>query len=120
MNKTEFIKICTMKADGYTLQEIADAMGCSKQYIHQLLNETLCEKGRKIPSKFVYRNLAREILNTYRSVPKFCEDKGLKYNRMCDLLRDRRRVTLDEAIFFSDLFNKDIRYLFEKKAKEVG
>ena len=115
MNKLEFVKICTMRADGYTYQEIADAMGCSKQNIHQILKETLREKGRKMPSNFIYRNLAREILSTYGGVPKFCEETGLKYRRTYDMITGRVRVTLDEAIFFSDLFGKDIRYLFEKK-----
>ena len=118
MTRSDLIKICTMRIDGYTYQEIADAMGCSKQNIHQILKETLREKGRKMPSNFIYRNLGREILNTYGGIPKLCEETGLKHGRIYDMITGRVRVTLDEAIFFSDLFGKDIRYLFERKETE--
>lgn len=118
MNKVKFIEICTMRADGYTYQEIADALGCTKQNVHEILKNTLRENGRRMPSNFVYRNLGREILNTYGGVPSLCEATGLKYRRTYDMITGRVRVTLDEAIFFSDLFSKDIRYLFERKETE--
>lgn len=115
MRREELMKVCEMRANGCTYQEIGDALGYTKQHIQQTMKEMLADHGCKISSKTVYPNLEREIKIKHRTVKKFVESNGLKYKRICDILYGKTRAYLEEAIYMSDYFGRDIGYLFDRK-----
>ena len=118
MTKEEFLKVCEMRYNHYTYQEIADELGCSKQHIHTFLKETLNKKDPTVHKIIIYPNLATEIKHTYRTVKCFCETKERNYRHTCDMLSGRVKPTLEDAMFFSELFDKDINYLFHKRERK--
>lgn len=115
MTREELIKAATMRIDGYTYQEIAKEMNFTKQNVHQCLKAIVTKKEHEIPRNVVYRNLYREIRRTYGNLAYFCEVTGKPYRRIYDLCTGRVKVLLDEAVFLSELLNKDIDYLFTRK-----
>ena len=115
MTREELAKACTMRAKGDTYQAIADELGYTKQNVQQCIANMKNHKPhRKTKLKTIYPNLRTEIEQAYGSVFEFCESTGLTYRHVCDMIIGRVRILLDEAIFFSELFGKDIAYLFEK------
>lgn len=117
MNKNEIIKVCNMRADGYTLQAIADEMGCSKQYVHQSLKHFFELGNTHWYTNSPYPNLVNEIISQYNKLTAFSKQINIKHHRIYNIVNGNAKVTLDEAIMLSDILGKDIRYLFEKSAE---
>lgn len=115
MSKEEIIKMCEMRADGYTYEEIGNSLGYTKQHVQHTLTTMLKNGCYKISTKTIYPNLEREIKINHKTTTAFAKNTGFKYKRICDVLHGRAKVLLDEAIFLSEYFNKDISYLFNKK-----
>lgn len=64
MTKEQKVKMYSMYLDGCTYQEIGDKFGVSRQYVYQLLSESLTNKrGRptKLSELCVYEGLSRFI-----------------------------------------------------------
>lgn len=116
MTRENLIKVCTMRIDGCTYQEIADELGCSKQNIQQTLTALLGTSESKYYSKSIYPNLTREIRMKYHKLTDFSEASGIDYRRLQALLVGRVKVSVDEALAISTMLGKDVTYLFEKKA----
>ena len=57
MTKEEKIDAFTMRLDGYTLQEIGDKYGLTKERIRQILEKS-CKNERNTMKNYVYPNLA--------------------------------------------------------------
>lgn len=115
MLKEELIKACEMRANGYTYEEIGNSLGYTKQHIQQTLKDMLKNDGCKISSKTIYPNLEREIKIKHKTITDFVKNTGCKYKRICDILYGKTKVLLEEAIMFSEYFEKDIYYLFAEK-----
>lgn len=118
MTRENLIKMCTMRIDGSTYQEIADELGCSKQNIQQTLTALLGTNESKYYSKSIYPNLTREIRMKYHKLTDFSEASGIDYRRLQALLIGRVKVSIDEALAISTMLGKDVTYLFEKKEKQ--
>lgn len=115
MTRENLIKMCTMRIDGSTYQEIADELGCTKQNIQQTLTALLGTNESRYYSKSIYPNLTREIRIKYHKLTDFSEASGIEYRRLQGLLTGKVKVSVDEALAITKILNKDITYLFEKK-----
>ena len=115
MTRSDLIKICTMRIDGYTYQEIADEMGCTKQNIQQTFTDLLSESNSRYYSKSIYPNLIKEIRIKYHKLTDFSKASGIKYARLQGMLTGRVKMSLAEAISIGKILDKDIAYLFERK-----
>lgn len=115
MLREQLVQACTMRADGYTYEEIGKHLGYTKQHIQQELVKMLQTKDYKISEKTIYPNLLREIKIKYKTMKAFAQNTGFNYRRICAVLDGESKALLDEAIFLSEHFNKDILYLFDKK-----
>lgn len=118
MTRENLIKMCTMRIDGCTYQEIADEMKCSRQNIQQTLTNLLSANESRYYSKSIYPNLTREIRIQHHKLTDFSKASGIEYRRLQGLLMGKVKVSIDEAIIITKLLDKDVTYLFEKKIKE--
>lgn len=115
MTREALIKICTMRIDGYTYQEIADEMGCTKQNVQQTIKDITDSRKNRFFSHSVYPNLIREIRIKHHSITEFSRISGIDYRRLQGLLTGKVKVSITEAITICKLFDKDVAYLFERK-----
>ena len=118
MTRETLIKICTMRIDGYTYQEIADELECSRQNIQQTIQNIISETKSRCYSKSIYPNLMREIRTNYDTLTDFAKASGVDYRRLQSMLTGRVKVSITEVIAICKLFDKDVAYLFEKKTEE--
>ena len=115
MTRETLIKVCTMRIDGYTYQEIADELKCSRQNIQQTIQDIVTESKSRCYSKSVYPNLMREIRNRYSTLTNFSKESGVDYRRLQAMLAGRIKVSIPEVITICKFLNEDVGYLFERK-----
>ena len=115
MTRTEMITAFEMRVDNYTYQEIADSLGYSRQHIHQALKNTLGTADIKISSKTIYPNLEKAIKSKHKTVSAFLPNTPFKSARIRDILYGKVKVSLEEAVWLSEYFDREITYLFKKK-----
>ena len=120
MTRAELMKACEMRADGYTYQEIADDLGYTKQNVQQIMVNLLRNDGYQISPTTIYPNLEREIKVKHKKILNFSKSTGIKSGRVHAILSGKVKVLLDEALWYREYFDKDIDYLFEKRAKKVN
>lgn len=66
MTREQKIEAYTMRLDGYTLQEIADKFGVSKQRIHQIIPGSLATRGNL--ERCIYPNIKAWLLEKEMSI----------------------------------------------------
>ena len=118
MTRENLIKMCTMRVDGYTYQDIADEMGCTRQNIQQTLTALLGTNESRYYQNSIYPNLTKEIRIQHHKLTDFAKASGIDYRRLQGLLVGRGKISIDEVIIITKVLNKDVTYLFEKKAKQ--
>ena len=115
MTREQLIKICTMRIDGYTYQEIADEFNCSRQNIQQTIRDIMDARKNRFYSHSIYPNLTREIRDRHYKLTDFSKASGIEYRRLQAMLTGRVKVSITEAITICKLLDKDVTYLFERK-----
>lgn len=118
MTRENLIKMCTMRIDGYTYQDIADEMGCTRQNAQQTLTALLGTNESRYYQNSIYPNLTKEIRIQHHKLTDFAKASGIDYRRLQGLLVGRGKISIDEVIIITKMLNKDVTYLFEKKAKQ--
>ncbi len=120
--KEQILKIVQMRLDGYTLQQIADEYGITKQCIQQKLssitkNHTI-RKGvvRKIDEKIIYPNLAKWIFDNGYSVSSFAKYLGMSApNNLLIKLHGDRNINMTEIKRMLEFTGQTFEYLFAEK-----
>lgn len=120
--KEQILKIVQMRLDGYTLQQIADEYGVTKQCIQQKLssitkNHTI-RKGlvRKIDEKIIYPNLAKWIFDNGYSVSSFAWSLGMSSpNNLLIKLHGERSINMAEIRKILEFTGQAFEYLFAEK-----
>lgn len=91
MTNEELLQAFSYRLEGLTFQDISEKLGYSKQNIQHELSRVLTE--RKVSKRFRtewFKNrpeLARIILNQYRSLTNFCKATGCDYRSLQGLLQ---------------------------------
>lgn len=115
MTRENLIKMCTMRIDGCTYQEIADEMECTRQNVQQTLSALLGTNESRYYQNSIYPNLTKEIRIQHHKLTDFAKASGIDYRRLQGLLVGRGKISIDEVIIITKVLNKDVAYLFEKK-----
>lgn len=62
MTREDTLKMMEMRMDGYTLQEVADYYGVTRQCVSQILHRVLSENKNAVRCKCIYPGLANWML----------------------------------------------------------
>lgn len=123
--KEQILKIVQMRLDGYTMQQIANEYGTTKQCIQQKLSALTrsCtpKQGciKKIDEKIIYPNLARWIFDNGYSVSSFakCLDMS-NSNNLLIKLHGERSINISEIKRILEFTGRTFEYLFVEKVAE--
>lgn len=120
--KEQILKIVQMRLDGYTMQQIADEYGVTKQCIQQKIssitkNYTPRQGGvRKIDEKIIYPNLAKWIFDNGYSVGSFAKRLGMSCsNNLLIKLHGERSINMAEIRRMLEFTGRTFEYLFAEK-----
>ena len=102
MNIEEKIDICAMKLNGYTLQEIGDKYGVSRERIRQILQGICNPKPRRCHADWLYPNIA-----------KWANESRISNNRLGELLGVTNTAVRNYMIGKRDLPKRVIDKLIE-------
>lgn len=120
--KKQILKIVQMRLDGYTMQQIADEYGVTKQCIQQkisvLTRDYTSKQGcvRKIDKKIIYPNLAKWIFDNGYSVSSFAKYLGMSDpNNLLIKLHGERKINMAEIKRMLQFTGQTFEYLFAEK-----
>ena len=121
--KEQILEIVQMRLDGYTLQQIADKFGTTRQCIQQKLSclakNSTPKQGcvRKNDEKIIYPNLAKWIFDNGYSVSTFAKEIGMSSsNNLLIELHGDRNINMMEIKKMLELTKTPFEYLFVEKA----
>lgn len=120
--KEQILKIVQMRLDGYTLQQVADEYGVTKQCIQQKLSAITknytSRQGevRKIDEKIIYPNLAKWIFDNGYSVSSFAKYLEISgANSLLIKLHGERNINMKEIKRILAFTGLPFEYLFAEK-----
>lgn len=92
MTRDEKIQAFAMRIDGYTLEEIADKFGVTREWIRQMLYKSVsCDNYRR---KYVYPEITKWMFENNINQKDICEMTGYKQNAVSYILIGRNQPSL--------------------------
>lgn len=108
-----------MRANGFTLQEVADRFGVSKQAISKNIPQHYysCQKCRDL-GKIVYPGFRRFMMENRYTVSRLAKACGIRYAALYNALsgkHDPSKTTIDRMLSFTGMtyeeaFGKEVRH----------
>lgn len=123
-SKERLMDIIQMRLDGYTIQQIADKYGVTKQCIQQQLSiiaGNAKPRPRGIDERVAYPNLAKWMIDN--KVPKYKLSGMVGMTSKCTTsikakLYGERDFSMTEIKKLLEITGQTFEYLFEEKSKE--
>lgn len=126
-SKEKILEMVQMRIDGYTLQQIADKYGVSKQCVQQQLSiiaGNASPRPKGIDEKIIYPNLAKWMADNRIPKYKLSEMIGLKSKCTANIrfkLLGERDFSITEIKKLLEITGQTFEYLFvEKEGEEDG
>lgn len=92
MTREEKIGMFCMRMDGYTLQEIGNKYGITREYVRQILD---VGKRKDISQKIVYPGLKQYLVENKMSVRKLSFLIGTQYQTALNTLHGKSKPGMD-------------------------
>jgi len=89
LNKERFMDMVSMKFDGYTLQEIGNKYGVSKQYVQESFS-SFFTPNKDAVRNCIYPNLKKRCLENKISVKQLSEMTGVNHTTIRDFFKGKR------------------------------
>lgn len=113
--KEEKLDVFAMRIDGFTLQEIGDKYGVTREAIRSMLSATCGESGI-VKRRYVYPNIAEWMMEKHMTQTELCKKIGIAQNTVSSIMRGRQNpnfsfvtailqltgMTFDEAFYKGD------------------
>lgn len=121
MTNEQIEEMGKMRNDGYTLQEIADKFGVSKQWVAQLIPTGGYKMNPETLDKMVYPNIANWMRKNHYNMRKLVSETGLTLQTLRRMLiegRDPRKYQIDKILKVTGLTYEVAFYKEEQKDAE--
>lgn len=121
MTKQVKLDMFSMRLDGYTLQEIADRYGISKERVRQVMKVgSMDKKMGESKKKWVYPNAIKWAERNHISVYRIAADTGITPNTLHNALKGKHqpnKTTIDALLRVSGMTYEEFFY---QPGKEEG
>ena len=117
MTREEKIDAFTMRLDGYTLQEIGDKYGLTRERIRQMFASITNESGisRK---NYIYPNISDWMINNNVNQYDLCKKLGCQQNTISSYLTGKRAPTFSFINLILELTKMPYEVAFSKERAE--
>ena len=98
MTKEQKLKMYEMRLDGYTLQEIADEFGVSRQYVDQVIPSNGRSRKKSSYDKCIYPNIKNWLMEKRITYTQFADLCGVDVMTMHNGITGKvtmRKTTID-------------------------
>lgn len=117
MTREEKIDAFTMRLDGYTLEEIGEKYGVTRERIRQIFGNVVNESGisRK---NYIYPNIADWMIENGITQTKLCKKLGITQNAVSQYLTGKHSPTFEFINLILELTKMPYEVAFSKKRME--
>lgn len=113
-------KALDMKIDGKSYEEIANELGCSKQYVEALLHHRVTERKRKKFVESIYPGLEKWINESNKTITYLTKELGYSHIRIVkQKLIGTKIFNIKDIFKIIEISQKPFEYLFVYTELEV-
>ena len=118
MTREEKIDAFTMRIDGYTLEEIGEKYGVTRERIRQMFEQVVTESGisRK---NYIYPNIADWMIENGITQAKLCKKLGCSQNTVSHYLTGKNSPTFAFINLMLELTKMPYEVAFSKERLEA-
>ena len=121
MTREEIIDAFTMRLDGYTLQEIGDKYGLTRERIRQMFASITTKSGisRKSYKNYIYPNISDWMIDNNVKQSDLSKKLGCAQNTISSYLTGKREPTFSFINLILELTKMPYEVAFSKKRVDL-
>ena len=115
MTKEQVKDMFSMRLDGFTLSEIGEKYGVSKERVRQLLSKATTGKNRCIRKNYVYPNIENWMFENEIIQQDIAEKAGVRQNTVSTVLIGKRNPSFEVISAILEMSGMTFQEAFQRK-----